>query len=69
MGWAPVTPATPTFSDVPSSDAFYTFVETAYRHGVISGYGCGGSCLQFRPGATATRGQGSKIVDLAITSP
>jgi hypothetical protein len=69
MGWAPVTPATPTFSDVPASDAFYSFIETAYRHGVISGYGCGGSCLQFRPGATATRGQGSKIVDLAITNP
>lgn len=72
--WALVAPATPTFRDVPTSNAFYTFVETAYAKGVISGYGCGGTgepCpgLYFRPAGNATRGQGAKVIDSAITIP
>ncbi len=68
-GWALARPATPTFSDVPAASGFYAFVETAYQHGVISGYSCGAGCLEFRPNGTATRGQGSKIIDLTITRP
>jgi trimeric autotransporter adhesin len=65
-GWAPYTPLAPTFRDVASTDPFYPFIETAYRHGIISGYGCGAGCLEFRPGNNATRGQICKIVYLAV---
>jgi hypothetical protein len=41
-GWTPINPASPTFADVVPNTAFYTFVETAYCHGVVSGYTCGG---------------------------
>ncbi|MGI8589216.1 MAG: S-layer homology domain-containing protein [Chloroflexia bacterium] len=65
-GWALVNPSTPTFTDVPASNPFYQVIETAYSKGVISGYTCGTGCRQFRPNNTATRGQGAKIIDLAI---
>ena len=68
-GWASYTPAAPTFRDVPITDAFYQFIETAYHHNIISGYDCGAGCLEFRPGNNATRGQISKIVYQAITQP
>src|SRR5205823_9303237 len=64
-GWQLLNPPTPTFRDVPTTDAFYTFVETAYSHNIISGYGCGTGCLEFRPGNNVTRAQLSKIVVLA----
>lgn len=70
-------PQTPTFMDVPSSMAFYSYVETAYAHGVISGYSCGGPldpCAPsnrpyFHPGGSATRGQIAHMIYKAITSP
>ncbi len=67
FGWPLQTPATPTFQDVPPSQPFYAFVETAVAHGVIAGYDCGGvgePCpgRYFRPGADVTRGQLAKIV-------
>jgi len=68
-GWALYAPPVPTFRDVSVTDAFYAYVETAYLHGIISGYGCGESCLEFRPGNSATRGQICKIVYLAVTGP
>lgn len=68
-GWSTYTPPTPTFRDVPTSDAFYQFVETAYHNGVISGYNCGSGCLEFRPSNPAVRGQVSKIVYNAICAP
>ncbi|HET7081829.1 MAG TPA: S-layer homology domain-containing protein, partial [Chloroflexia bacterium] len=49
-------------------------IETAARHGIISGYTCGGpgeACTAplarpyFRPGASITRGQLSKVLALA----
>jgi photosystem II stability/assembly factor-like uncharacterized protein len=68
-GWTPYAPPTPTFQDVPNTNPFYEQVETAYSHGIISGYSCGTGCLEFRPGNNATRGQISKIVYLAVTQP
>ena len=63
--WTPVTPPTPTFSDVPANHTFYTYVETAHQHGIVQGYVDG----TYRPGNSATRGQLSKIVYLAVTGP
>jgi hypothetical protein len=60
-GWTLVNPTNPTFSDVPRDHPFYTFIETAYSHGVIAGYDDG----TFRPGNDVTRGQLSKIVVVA----
>ena len=60
-GWALVTPPQPHFSDVPASNPFYSVIETAYAHGVISGYANG----TFAWGADVTRGQIAKIVALA----
>jgi len=72
-GWAIYTPPTPTFRDVDTSNAFYSYIETAYNHSIISGYDCGTGCLEFRPGNNVTRGQLTKIVVLAqnweITPP
>ena len=65
QGWPLYTPPVPTFRDVPPTDPFYAYIETAYDHGVISGYGCGTGCLEFRPGNNVTRGQLCKIVVLA----
>jgi len=64
-GWVLHTTGGPHFSDVPSSQPFYSFIETAYRHGVISGYSDG----TFRPYNNATRAQTVKIVTLAFGTP
>jgi hypothetical protein len=56
----------PTFTDVPQDHPFFSFVETAREHGIVSGYGCGTGCLEFRPGNNATRGQIVTIVYNAI---
>jgi hypothetical protein len=61
MGWAVITPAQATFSDVASNNWAYGYVETAAAHGVIGGYGDG----TFRPGADVTRAQVSKMVSNA----
>jgi hypothetical protein len=68
-GWTLLNPPTPAFRDVPRDHAFYQHIETAYDREIISGYTCGTGCLEFRPGNNATRGQISKIVYNAITSP
>ena len=67
--WPLYTPPMPTFRDVPISHPFYTYLETAYSHNIISGYGCGPDCLEFRPGNNATRGQICKIVYRATSAP
>ena len=64
---------TQTFADVPVSQPFYPFIETAYAHNIISGYTCGGPgepCdplgrPYFRPGNDVTRGQLSKMISTA----
>ncbi len=63
--WTTVTSGGPHFSDVPTTNPFYGFVETAYSHAVISGYTNG----TFQPNSSATRGQISKIVYSAISAP
>jgi hypothetical protein len=64
-GWPLLDPPTPTFSDVPRTDPFYGYIETAYNRGIITGYADG----TFRPGNNATRGQIAKIVYNAVTAP
>ena len=44
-------PCSPTFSDVPTNNPYYRYIETAVAHGVISGH----SDNTFRLGGTATR--------------
>ncbi len=76
-GWQLINPADPTFTDVLPGSPFYTFVETAACHGVVSGYNCGGpgepcdpqNRPYFRQYNDATRGQISKIVYQSITNP
>ncbi|MGI8587363.1 MAG: S-layer homology domain-containing protein [Chloroflexia bacterium] len=64
-GWTLSNPPAPTFTDVPRGSTFYTVIETAVCHGVISGY----SDHTFRPFNNAIRGQIAKIVYLSITNP
>jgi hypothetical protein len=64
-GWTINTTGGPHFVDVPPTDPFYGYIETAYNRDIISGYSCGPGCLEFRPGANVTRGQICKIVVLA----
>jgi len=61
-GWALADPTEPTFIDVPRSDAFYRYVETAYSHTLITGYGDG----TFRPYTNMTRGQFAKVLYQAL---
>jgi hypothetical protein len=64
-GWAIDTTGGPHFTDVPPANPFYTYIETAYNHGIISGYADG----TFRWGNSATRGQIAKILWTALGSP
>jgi hypothetical protein len=58
-----------TFEDVPPDSTFYDFIERLASRGVMSGYPCGGvgepcgpnNLSYFRPAASVTRGQTSKI--------
>ena len=75
--WALENPPTATFQDVAVGSTFFTFVQTAVSHGVLSGYSCGaapaGPCVPpgnkpyFLPVNNATRAQVSKITYLAST--
>jgi hypothetical protein len=67
--WELQNPATPTFQDVPASNPFYKEIETAFAKGIISGYDLPGGLREFRWFNPATRGQISKIVQLAVTAP
>ena len=76
-GWGINTSGGPHFTDVPATSPFYAVIETAFNHGVISGYACGGAgepCdpanhAYFRAFNTATRGQIAKILWQALGSP
>jgi hypothetical protein len=69
-GWnGPIPSGQQTFTDVPSSNPFWTWIEELAGRGIISGYNCGGpgepcdgqNRPYFRWGNNATRGQMSKI--------
>ena len=67
-------PGGQTFTDVPSSHAFYPWIERLAMIGAMGGYPCGGTgepCdaqnrPYFRPGNNATRGQLSKMLYSAL---
>lgn len=70
-GWQLINPGTATFNDVPVGSTFFQYVETAADRGVISGYDCGGPgepCpgRYFRPNNNVSRGQVSKMIQLAF---
>ena len=75
-GWTLLSPAGGTFADVAPGTPFYSFVETAFARGVLSGYTCGGAgepCdganrPYFRPYNLTTRGQIAKIVYLSLST-
>src|SRR5439155_1666793 len=60
-GWDVDCPDAGHFSDVPPDNAFYCYIETAYEHGIITGYSDG----TFRPDNNVTRAQLCKIIVLA----
>jgi len=55
----------PSFRDVPTGHTFYRHIETAYANGILNGY----ADNTFRPDRDATRGQITKIVNLATHPP
>jgi hypothetical protein len=63
--WTILNPADPTFTDVAPGSAFYTYIETAVCHGVVSGYADG----TFRPNNNAIRAQIAKIVCRTSQNP
>jgi hypothetical protein len=72
--WTLRYPPVATFRDVPSSDPFYPYIETAINTNIIQGYDCGASSepcpgRYFRPDNNATRSQIAKIVYLAAYLP
>ncbi len=64
-GWSILTPDRPSFADVGPTNPFYSMIETAYAHGVISGY----SNFTFQPFNNVTRAQIAKIIYNAQTQP
>ena len=61
--WTLVNPTTPSFTDVPRTNTFYQYVETAKAHGMISGI----SAHIFGVYDLAKRGQICKILDGALS--
>ncbi len=61
FGFAIDTSGGPHFSDVPTTQPFYPYIETLYNRGIVSGYADG----TFRPGRGATRGQIAKMIALS----
>lgn len=61
QGWPLINPIRASFRDVPSSNDFYKYIETAVARGIIGGYEDG----TFRPNSNVTRGQVCKVIALA----
>lgn len=61
VGVKPVYPATPTFSDVPASNAYYGYVEAAYQAGITNGFSNG----TFGPTLPLTRAEAAKYEVIA----
>lgn len=76
-GWSVEAPANPAYADVTAGSTFYGFVEAASARQIVGGYPCGGPAEPcdtgnrpyFRPNATTTRAQITKMVYLAIRQP
>jgi hypothetical protein len=64
-GFPLVAPATPHFNDAPPGSPFYPYIETAFAHGVVSGYADG----SFRPFSPVTRAQLAKMIVTAAALP
>jgi hypothetical protein len=68
-GWRQVYPSPPTFTDVPSSHTFWSYIETANYYNLMTGYydatHCGSNIPCFRPDDPVKRGQTAKFVYLA----
>jgi hypothetical protein len=62
-GWPLLDPYTPHFLDVPKGSAYFSVVETAWWHGIVSGYGDN----TFHPNENAFRGQLAKMLYYALT--
>jgi hypothetical protein len=58
MRWVPYEPLYPDFNDVPAGSTFYSYIETAFQHGTVSGYEDG----TFRPNNPVTRAQVAKML-------
>ena len=58
----------PHFTDVPTTNTFYTYIETLYNRHIIGGYtsGCSTGNPCFKPNNNVTRGQLSKMASLAF---
>lgn len=56
------TPATPSFTDIKTTDWFYGYVEGAVKAGIISGF----PDNTFRPNKAVTRAEASKILVIAL---
>ena len=59
------TQSSPHFSDVTADSPFFTYIESAYNNGYITGY----ADHTFRPSASASRAQIAKIVYNSRTAP
>ena len=70
-GYSYYTPSSASFSDVPTSYPFYLDIETLAHLNIISGAACvapqSGTC--FRPNDNIRRGELSKVVRRAMTTP
>jgi hypothetical protein len=63
-GWTQVSPDSGHFDDVPPGSTYYSSVETAVAHGLISGYGDG----TFKPYSPASRAQVGKMAYRALNA-
>jgi hypothetical protein len=63
--WALLNPGEPSFTDVERSHIFYRYIETAYAHGILSGY----PNRLFKPDSYVTRAQVAKMLVRARSWP
>jgi hypothetical protein len=66
----PIPPAQQTFTDVPTTNAFWIYVERVKLHGVITGYNASPPCTTgtpcFLPANRVSRGQAAKFISNAL---
>ncbi len=57
-GWTLLNPVKASFSDISTSHVFYRYIETAYAHGILTGY----PNKSFKPDGYVTRAQVAKML-------